>query len=294
VHRLPPLLITGETGTGKGLVARIIHRGSSRAKAQFVELNGAAIPEQLLESELFGYERGAFTDAKQSKPGLLHLAHRGTLFLDEVALLPLAMQAKLLKVLEDSSVRRLGATRSEPADLCIISATNEDLAASVRNRRFRGDLYHRLTVITLALPPLRELGNDVDLLAEEALARACAKYSGPAKQLGPDASAALRAYRWPGTLCDGFRGHTVVIRMDGRTIYHAVGVSTDPVTERAGGVDVPAATRTAHVAVSATPGDLVAAFDLDVTTYHHVAISLVGDRTVAFETSTVPFRQGCG
>jgi len=196
LHRLPPILITGETGTGKGLVARVIHRGGSRSKAEFVELNGAAIPEHLLESELFGYERGAFTSATHSKPGLLQVAHRGTLFLDEVALLPPALQAKLLKVLEDGAVRRLGSTRSEPADISVISATNEDLAASIRSRRFREDLYHRLAVITLALPPLRERGDDIVLLAEQALSRACARYSGPAKQLSAEALSALRAYRW--------------------------------------------------------------------------------------------------
>jgi DNA-binding NtrC family response regulator/TolB-like protein/Tfp pilus assembly protein PilF len=199
-RRLPPILITGETGTGKGLLAHILHRGSSRSKAEFVEVNGAAIPEHLLESELFGYERGAFTDARQSKPGLLQVAHRGTLFLDEVGLLPLALQAKLLKVLEDGTVRRLGSTRGELADICIISATNEDIGTAVRQRRFREDLYHRLAVITLALPPLRERGADIDLLAQAALARTCAKYSGPAKQLGADALAALRGYRWPGNV----------------------------------------------------------------------------------------------
>jgi transcriptional regulator with AAA-type ATPase domain/TolB-like protein/tetratricopeptide (TPR) repeat protein len=200
VRRLPPILITGETGTGKGLLASIIHQNSSRSKAEFVEMNGAAIPEQLLESELFGYERGAFTDARHSKPGLLQVADHGTLFLDEIGLLPLSLQAKLLKVLEDATVRRLGGTRSEPVDLFIISATNEDLEAAVRNRRFREDLYHRLTVITLALPPLRERGADIELLAQTALARSCAKYSGPAKQLSLDALAALRAYRWPGNV----------------------------------------------------------------------------------------------
>jgi transcriptional regulator with PAS, ATPase and Fis domain len=197
-RRLPPLLITGETGTGKSFLARIIHENSSRAAARFVELNGAAIPENLLESELFGYERGAFTDARQSKPGLFQVAHHGTLFLDEVGLLPVSLQAKLLRVLEDGSVRRLGATRSEPVDACVISATNEDLQAAVRARRFREDLYHRLAVITLALPPLRELGDDIDLLAAHALTRACAKYSLPLKTLSPDARAAMRAYRWPG------------------------------------------------------------------------------------------------
>src|SRR5215471_11021314 len=197
-RRLPPILITGETGTGKGLLAHVIHQTGARASGQFVEVNGAAIPEHLLESELFGYERGAFTDARHSKPGLLQVAHRGVLFLDEIGLLPLSLQAKLLKVLEDASVRRLGSTRSEPVEFCIISATNEDLKVAVRNRRFREDLYHRLTVITLDLPPLRERGADIDLLAQAALAKSCAKYSGPAKQLSPEALAALRGYRWPG------------------------------------------------------------------------------------------------
>ena len=200
LRRLPPILITGETGTGKGLVARIIHKGSSRSKAEFVELNGAAIPEHLLESELFGYERGAFTGATQSKPGLLQVAHRGTLFLDEVALLPPALQAKLLKVLEDGVVRRLGSTRGEPADISVISATNEDLSASIRSRRFREDLYHRLAGITLSIPPLRERGDDITLLAEQALARACARFSGPAKQLSAEALSAIRTYRWPGNV----------------------------------------------------------------------------------------------
>jgi transcriptional regulator with AAA-type ATPase domain/TolB-like protein len=199
-RRLPPLLITGETGTGKSMLARIIHEASSRSAAQFVELNGAAIPENLLESELFGYERGAFTDARQSKPGLFQVAHRGTLFLDEVGVLPLALQAKLLRVLEDGSVRRLGATRTEPVDVCVISATNEDLAAAVRARRFREDLYHRLAVITVTLPPLRELGGDIDLLAAHALTRACEKYSLPLKRLSADAQAAMRTYRWPGNV----------------------------------------------------------------------------------------------
>jgi transcriptional regulator with AAA-type ATPase domain/class 3 adenylate cyclase/tetratricopeptide (TPR) repeat protein len=198
--RLPPLLITGETGTGKGLLARAIHRASSRSGGQFVELNGAAIPEHLLESELFGYERGAFTDARQSKPGLLQVAHRGTLFLDEVALLPLSLQAKLLKVLEDGSIRRLGSTRSEPFDAWIISATNEDLATAVRAKRFREDLYHRLAGITLVLPPLRDLDDDIDLLAAHALARACEKYAVPLKRLSAEARAGLRTYRWPGNV----------------------------------------------------------------------------------------------
>jgi transcriptional regulator with AAA-type ATPase domain/TolB-like protein/Flp pilus assembly protein TadD len=200
LHRHPPLLITGETGTGKGLLARIIHKAGSRASGQFVELNGAAIPEHLLESELFGYERGAFTDARQSKPGLLQVANRGTLFLDEVGLLPPTLQAKLLKVLEDSSVRRLGSTRSEQIDVSIVSATNADLPALVRAHRFREDLYHRLAVITLWIPPLRERGDDIELLAEHAIAQACEKYAVPLKRLSPEALAVMKAYRWPGNV----------------------------------------------------------------------------------------------
>ena len=197
---LPPILITGETGTGKGLLARLVHRQSSRSRNAFVELNGAAIPEHLVESELFGHERGAFTDAREARAGLFQAAHRGILFLDEVGLLPLATQAKLLKVLEDGTVRRLGATRSEIVDVCLISATNEDLTAAVRARRFREDLYHRLAVVTLALPPLRERGDDIALLAEHALAAACKKYGMTPKRLDAQAEAAMRAYRWPGNV----------------------------------------------------------------------------------------------
>ena len=170
-RRLPPILVHGETGTGKGLVARMIHRAGPRPDGPFVDVNCAAIPDTLLEAEMFGFERGAFTDARRSKPGLLQAAHRGTIFLDEVGLLPEALQAKLLKVLEDRVVRRLGATRDEPVDVWIVTATNEDLTAAVQQRRFREDLYHRLAVLTVALPPLRERAGDVLQLAEHFLAR---------------------------------------------------------------------------------------------------------------------------
>src|SRR5262245_20493312 len=175
-QRLPPVLLNGETGTGKGLVARVLHRASTRARGPFVDVNCAAIPETLLEAELFGYERGAFTDARQAKAGLFQTAHRGTLFLDEIGLLADTLQAKLLKVIEERIVRRLGATRSEPFDAWLLCATNEDLAGAIRDRRFREDLYHRIAVFTLRLPPLRERADDVLLLAEEFLARACADY----------------------------------------------------------------------------------------------------------------------
>src|SRR5262245_13334492 len=198
--RLPPILIQGETGTGKGLVARLLHETGPRSDAAFVDVNCAAIPDTLLEAEIFGFERGAFTDAKQAKPGLLHLAHRGTLFLDEIGLMPDTLQAKLLKALEDRSVRRLGGTRAEPADAWVLAATSEDLGSAIRTRRFREDLYHRLAVVTLQLPPLRERGSDVLLLARHYLNHACSEYGLPLKRLSSDAEAALLAYPWPGNV----------------------------------------------------------------------------------------------
>ncbi len=200
VRRLPPVLIQGETGSGKGLVARALHRAGPRSGGPFVDVNCAAIPETLLEAEMFGFERGAFTDARQAKRGLFQTAHRGTLFLDEIGLLPDGLQAKLLTVLEERTVRRLGATQSEPVDVWIIAATNLDLLAATRAGRFREDLYHRLAVLTLALPPLRERQQDVVLLAEHFLARACADYGLSPKTLAPDARAALVSYRWPGNV----------------------------------------------------------------------------------------------
>jgi transcriptional regulator with AAA-type ATPase domain/tetratricopeptide (TPR) repeat protein len=199
-RRLPAILITGETGTGKGLLARILHRSGPRAGGPFVDVNCAAIPETLLEAELFGYERGAFTDARRSKPGLFQTAHRGMLFLDEIGLLPPGLQAKLLKVLEENAVRRLGATAPEPVDVWVISATNADLKGEVSRHAFREDLYHRLAVLTLRLPPLRERGRDVVMLAERFLARVCTDYGLPEKRFGPDAVARLLAYRWPGNV----------------------------------------------------------------------------------------------
>ena len=200
VRRPPSILLRGETGTGKGLIARTIHRAGPRAQAPFVDLNCAAIPENLLEAELFGYERGAFTGANQAKPGLFQLAHHGMLFLDEIGTLTPALQAKLLKVLEDGAVRRLGATRLEPADVWIVSATNEDLAEAMRARRFREDLYHRVALLEVELPPLRERGEDILMLAERFLARACADYGLAPKTFARDARAALAAYAWPGNV----------------------------------------------------------------------------------------------
>jgi len=200
VRRLPAVLILGETGTGKGLLARAIHDAGPRAGGPFVAINCAAIPETLLEAELFGFERGAFTDARHAKAGLFQTAHRGTLFLDEIGLLPQNLQAKLLTVLEDRVVRRLGSTRTEEVDVWIITASSQDLKSEVGRRRFREELYHRLAVVTLRLPPLRTRGADILTLAEHFLARTCADYGLGTKTLATDARAALLAYRWPGNV----------------------------------------------------------------------------------------------
>jgi len=199
-RRPPAILLEGETGSGKGLVARVLHRAGPRAARAFVPLNCAAIPEALLESELFGYERGAFTDARRAKPGLFQTAHQGTIFLDEVGLLPEPLQAKLLTVIEARTVRRLGGTHSEPADAWIVSATNENLQTAIRERRFREDLYHRLGVVSLRLPPLRERGRDVILLAQHLLASVCADYGLPPKTLSSEAQQRLLAHDWPGNV----------------------------------------------------------------------------------------------
>ena len=198
--RLPPILIQGETGTGKGLLAHLIHRTSARRAGPFVDVNCAAIPESLLEAELFGFERGAFTDARQAKPGLFQVAHTGTLFLDEIGLLPEGLQGKLLKAIEERVVRRLGSTRGERVDVSVVTASSEDLAAATTTRRFRADLYHRLSVVTLRLPPLRERRADIPLLAEHFLARACTDYGLPARTLEDDALRALLDYSWPGNV----------------------------------------------------------------------------------------------
>jgi transcriptional regulator with AAA-type ATPase domain/tetratricopeptide (TPR) repeat protein len=251
-HRPPSVLIQGETGTGKGLVAGILHRLGPRARGPFVDVNCAAIPDTLLEAELFGYEQGAFTDARRAKPGLFQTAHRGTIFLDELALLPEALQAKLLKVIEDRSVRRLGATRAEVVDVWIVSATNADLEAAVATRRFREDLYHRLAVIPIDLPPLRERGSDIVLLAERFLAKSCADYGLAAKRLSPEALARLRAYHWPGNVRELQNAIERAALLGEAAV---VGADVLPVAEKAGAAPVEAAathdeaTRQHHLAV---------------------------------------------
>ena len=199
-HGDATVLITGETGTGKELLARAVHYGGPRAAAPFVELNCAALPAPLLESELFGHERGAFTDAKTAKPGLFEVAHGGTMFLDEVDHLAPELQGKLLRALDQKSVRRLGATATRTMDVRIVAATNTDLLAAVHAGRFREDLFYRLNVITLELPPLRQRGDDVILLAEFFLGKFGAQYKLPPLSLTPEVRRALLAHAWPGNI----------------------------------------------------------------------------------------------
>jgi transcriptional regulator with PAS, ATPase and Fis domain len=199
-RRSLPILILGETGTGKGLVAQTIHTAGPRANGPFIQVNCAALPETLFEAELFGFEKGSFTGARCAKAGLFQVAAHGTIFLDEVSRLPLALQAKLLKVVEQRTVRRIGSTRDEPMDAWILTASNDDLLARTREGHFRQDLYHRLAVVALRLPPLRERGRDVLLLAERLLAHTCAEYGVPPRTLAPSARAALLGYAWPGNV----------------------------------------------------------------------------------------------
>ena len=198
--RQTTVLITGETGTGKELVARGIHQISPRSKSALVVVNCAAIPEQLLEAELFGHARGAFTGAVQSRLGRIHVAQGGTLFLDEVGELPLSMQAKLLRFLQDGEVQRLGSSDVFRVDVRVISATNIDLLRSVQEKRFRQDLYYRLAVFPIELPPLRDRKEDIVPLAAHFLDSLCEQAVVPLKKISSAAAVLMRQYPWPGNV----------------------------------------------------------------------------------------------
>jgi DNA-binding NtrC family response regulator len=186
------ILIQGESGTGKELVARALHRASPRADKPLVVINCAALPETLLESELFGHEKGAFTGAVAAKPGLFEMADGGTLFIDEIGEMPGALQAKLLRVLEDGSMRRIGSLQERKVDVRLLAATNRDLQKEVQAGRFREDLYYRINVMSLELPPLRERRGDIPLLVQHFL--------GPGWEIEPEAMARIEAYAWPGNV----------------------------------------------------------------------------------------------
>ena len=194
------VLITGETGTGKELVAQEIHRRSPRAKGPFVALNCGAIPEQLLESELFGHVRGAFTGAVANKPGRIQAAQGGSIFLDEIGEMPMPLQVKLLRVLQERVIVRVGDTRPEPVDVRVLSATHRDLPTEIRTGRFREDLFYRLNVVQVQLPPLRERGDDVLLLARSFLRRFADELKLPQRTLSVASELAIRHFAWPGNV----------------------------------------------------------------------------------------------
>jgi DNA-binding NtrC family response regulator len=194
------VLITGETGTGKGLAAKAIHTKSPRCDGPFVTVNCGAFPEHLLESELFGHQKGAFTDAKATKKGRLEMAHGGTLFLDEVGEISMRMQIDLLRVLEDRVFYRVGGTQPIEADFRIIAATNKDLNKAIKDRTFREDLYYRLNVITFQMPALRDRKEDIPLLAEFYLHRFCQEINRPIDQISREALDELMLHEWSGNV----------------------------------------------------------------------------------------------
>jgi two-component system response regulator PilR (NtrC family) len=212
------VLITGESGTGKELIAQAIHALSPRSVGPFVSINCGALPENLLESELFGHVKGAFTDAHQNKKGLFEAAHHGSLFLDEVSETPPMMQVKLLRALQERRIRRVGATDEIDVDVRVITATNRSLAHQVKERAFREDLFYRLNVIPLEIPPLRERREDIPLLAEHFLKRYAAQMARQVTHVSPAAMKRLVEYSWPGN-----------VRELENVIERAVALETSPV-----------------------------------------------------------------
>ncbi|ABQ25122.1 sigma-54-dependent transcriptional regulator [Geotalea uraniireducens] len=211
------VLVQGESGTGKELIARAIHFNSKRLGKPFIALNCAAIPKELLESELFGFEKGAFTGATERKLGKFEQANGGTIFLDEIGDMPIDLQAKILRVLQEKEVTRTGGNQSINVDVRIVAATNQDLEESVRRKAFREDLYYRLNVIPLQLVPLRERNEDIPLLVEYFLAKICAELEVPVKRCSSDALRLLTGYTWPGN-----------VRELENTLKRAVILSSDP------------------------------------------------------------------
>ncbi|MEW6269452.1 MAG: sigma 54-interacting transcriptional regulator [Thermodesulfobacteriota bacterium] len=215
-----PVLITGETGTGKELLARGIHASSKRAAGPFVAINCAAMPEALLESELFGHRRGAFTGAINDHRGLFEAASGGTLFLDEVGEMPVAMQAKLLRALQEGAVTPLGDTRPRKTDARILSATNRDLEAEVEKGAFRADLYYRLAALTIRMPALRERREDIPLIARRLVRVSASRQAKSINGIAPDAMAVLQAYDWPGNVRElqNVIDRAIALARDGATI----------------------------------------------------------------------------
>ena len=198
--QLPPVLIHGETGTGKTSIARWLHHNGPRRESQLVEVNCPALPENLAESELFGHERGAFTDAKSARMGLFEAANGGTLFLDELPSLSLGIQAKILKTIEDRSIRRLGGNREIDVDVRIIAASNRDIGQAVKEGKFRDDLHHRLSLFLLTIPPLRDRGGDILKLAKHLLEKLCQRHQVKTKPISTKGQARLLSHPWRGNV----------------------------------------------------------------------------------------------
>jgi DNA-binding NtrC family response regulator len=226
----PPLsvLLTGETGTGKGLLARVLHFASRRRDRPFVELNCAAIPATLLESELFGHEKGAFTDARTARVGLVEAAHGGTIFLDEVSYLSLEGQAKLLTVIDTRRVRRLGGTAERQVDVQVIAASSHELDRQAAEGGFRPELLHRLSSLWFKIPPLRERGDDAVRLADAFLSRITAAYRLPPKRLSDEAREAIRTHPWPGNVRELFHALERAVLYEEREVVEAADLALHP------------------------------------------------------------------
>jgi two-component system, NtrC family, response regulator AtoC len=268
------VLVTGESGTGKELVARALHRQSRRANAAFVAVDCAAVPENLLESELFGHARGAFTDARGARTGLFLQAHAGTLFLDEIGDLPLPLQPKLLRALQERVLRPVGADREVPFDVRLVAATNQDLEVAVEERRFREDLFFRINVIHVELPPLRARGGDVLVLAQHFVVRAAERAGKRVIGIAPAAAGMLLAYPWPGN-----------VRELQNCIERAVALSS---FDQIGPDDLPDRVRNyrgSHVLVtSEDPSELVPLEEVERRYILRVLEALGGNKTLAART----------
>ena len=265
------VLVTGETGTGKELVARALHERSRRRSGPFIAINCAAVPETLIESELFGHARGAFTDARNARTGLVVQANGGTLFLDEIGELPLALQPKLLRVLQERKVRPVGGDAELPIDVRVIAATNADLDTAVDEKRFREDLYFRINVISIALPPLRARSGDVLLLAQHLLERAAAKADRALTGIAPDAAKLLLTYPWPGNVREL---HNCIERAVALARYDQVTVADLP--------DKVQQYKPSHVVVAADdPSELVSLEEMERRYILRVMEAVAGNKTLA-------------
>lgn len=230
----PTVLISGETGTGKDVAARLLHLSCTNKDRPFVHVDCASLPAELIESELFGHERGAFTSAQSSRCGLIEAAEDGTLFLDEIGELPLALQAKLLNVLERRMVRRVGSTKERPVAARFIAATNRDLQEMVLNGGFRADLYYRLNVLNIAMPPLRERGDDILLLARHFISQTERRYGMSPRELSPEAIEAIKHYSWPGNVRELKHqvSRSVLLSRDNQISVHDLAITMEPVISK--------------------------------------------------------------